>query len=96
MIFFADCGHLNCFVKVAKSSVEKYIEETQLSNLYDIGMKFAAFIYDVSENTGYSEFYSKCKSVLDTLKKHPYLINNLVNTLLEIFQSCMCVLISER
>ena len=50
-----------------------------LSNLYEMGMKFDALIYNLPENTGYDVFYTKCKSVLDALHRHTYLTNNMVN-----------------
>ena len=50
-----------------------------LKNLYEIGMKFDSLIYNLPENTGYKEFYSKCKLVLDRLKQHSYLTNYMVN-----------------
>ena len=62
-----------------------------LSNLHEIGVMLSAFIYDIPENAGYGEFYSKCKSVLDTLKKHSLLIDKLVKSynLFRHFKCCI-------
>ena len=77
--YLADCGHLKCFVEVNKSTAIKYAETTLLSNLLEIGVQFAALIYNLPENTGYNEFHTKCKSVLDALNRHSYLTNIMVS-----------------
>ena len=80
--FLADCNHLNCFVEVTKCIVKNHAEATLLSNLYEIGVKLAALIYDTPENTGYVEFHSKCKLVLSTLKQYSYLTNIMVRSVI--------------
>jgi len=79
IIIFTDINHLECFVKVSKSITKNVAEKSQLSNLYNIGVKFATLIYNLPESTGYSELHCKCKSILATLKQHSHLTNYLVN-----------------
>ena len=77
--YLADCTHLKCFVEVNKSIIKKYPETTLLSNLHEIGVEFDALIYNLPENTGYNEFHTKCKLVLDALNRHSYLTNTMVS-----------------
>ena len=65
-------------MEVSENSVEKHADKILLSNLSEIGIKFATLIYDASENTGYNEFHSKCKSVLDAIKQTTCLIDYMV------------------
>lgn len=74
---FVDCNQLRCFVEVSKSVAES--SEIQLSDLCEIGVAFTPLIYDLPENTGLDKFHTKCKSVLNSLKRHGNLSNTMVN-----------------
>ena len=76
--YLTDHDHLKCFVHVGKSTAKNNFEKGILSNLYDVGEGLAPIIFNLPENTGFDEFYSKCILVLDALKRRSYLTNNMV------------------
>ena len=86
IILCVDCDHLKCFVEVNKSIAENVAEKMLLSNLYEIGVKFAALIYNLPENTGYNEFHSKCKSVFDALNQRSCLTGYMVRKYYNLFR----------
>ena len=68
-MYFIDHDHLKCFVNICKSIAEGHAVRNALSNLYEVGMKFSILIYNLPESTGFNDFFSKCKSLLETLKQ---------------------------
>ena len=83
-MILTDYHHLKCFVEVNRSTAEKHTDKTLLSNLNEIAVKFDALIYNLPEITGFIEFHSKCKSVLDALNQHSYLTSYMVNNIISL------------
>ena len=77
--YLTDFNHLKCFVEVSKCTADEYTDKSLLTNLYSVGEHFAALIYNLPVTTEFDEFHKKCKSVLDVLKRRPYLADNLVS-----------------